>query len=368
MKRKRRRTTGTPDPKRKPNVRGSYSENLSRKRKRWQVGYRRIPIKRRKIHAPGLTLRHTTQDPLFNNFVTRELAVDILKFIPLHELCESLCLVNKRWHNLIFKSHQLWELVIISRDDPRTPLSASSRVTWLQTCKVRHFIKDLNIALTMNYTDVRVLSELHFPALRELSVDIAQDDLSSYHFAKLLENHPHLQWINGEFSQEARTRAALLPLEVVSNLRCLGIERLYLNRCVPCGSYPHLKCIGHMRIFDEDIHLLTKLHSSMPNLNALSISIDTATAGLMEQISRWSKVKILYILCNLDTEDQDEEFDYSAWEPLRNLESCEMIMMVNFPLDWPEEVQKVLGTEITVKTEQNGLAFWNQTEPLVWED
>lgn len=220
----------------------------------------------------------------------------------------------------------------------------------------------------MSYTDVKTISMLRFPALRELSVDIAQDSLNTVHFTRMLENHPHLQWINGEFSQEARTRAALIPLEVVKSLRCLGIERLYLNRCIPCGHYPHLKCIGHMRIFDEDVHLLPELHKAMPNLAAFSISIDNATKALMTEIAQWQHVKILYILCNLDVTDQ-QTFDWESWQPLMGLKNCEMIMMVNFPTDWPEQVQTIVkDRNIVVKTEQNGLAFWNQTEPLVWSD
>lgn len=141
--------------------------------------YLSSPQKRRKV---GLTdakrATDTGGDPLFNYNVTHDIAVNILKYLPLHELSEKMCLVCKRWHKLIFNAPQLWELVIISRDEPRTPLAAAARVSWLATCKVRDYIKDLNIALTMTYTDIKVLAKLKFPMLREFSVDIAQDNIA----------------------------------------------------------------------------------------------------------------------------------------------------------------------------------------------
>lgn len=218
----------------------------------------------------------------------------------------------------------------------------------------------------MSYEDMIVLKKLKFPNLREFSVDMAQDAMSVYHFGHFLENHQHVQWINGEFSTEARTRAAIIPMEVISRLRCLGIERLYLNKCMPLGYYPNLRCIGHMRIFDEDSHLLEPLHLAMPNLCALSISIDTATKELMTHIARWEHLKILYVLCNLDDNDE-RQFDHTAWEPLRKMKSCQMVMLVNFPTPWSSMVKEILP-KIDIRQEENGLAFWNETEPLVWDN
>lgn len=311
------------------------------------------------------TFKRRYPDSAFPRFgqVDRNIFAHILAFVSPKEIARKCSLVSKTWFTFSRTHHAHWRLIIISSEESQ--LAVSSSVSWLRKCRVQHFIKDLNISIRIGARQMRMLSKIRLPALRELSVNIDDDALTLASYVIFLKNHPHLQWINGEFSTREQSRTAIAALDIVPKLRCIGVERVYVNAFENMGVYPRLTAIGHVRVFEESVHSLSTMFRSCPNLKALSLSVDSVDYELTEQLKKGRKLEVLYLFGNLDAEEF-AAYDPLVWMPLRKLKRLRTIMLVNFPETWAPQIQQYL--KVPVKTVENGLAFWNIAERYVFKD
>lgn len=136
-------------------------------------------------------------------------------------------------------------------------------------------------------------------------------------YVVFLLKHSHIQWINAEFSTREESAKAILPLEIVPKLKCIGVERVYSQAFdARVGTYTSLLAIGHVRVFNEHLYSLSKMFNCCPNLRALSVSVDAVTVDLTTCISQGRNVEVLYMFSNLDSE-QFAEFSNLDWWPIR---------------------------------------------------
>lgn len=305
--------------------------------------------------------------PRFGNTVVshtqKRIFANILSFVSPKEIAQNIALISRTWFKFSRTHSAHWRLVIISNE--RSQLAVSSSVQWLRKSRVCHFIKDLNIAIRMGARQMRMLAKVVLPALRELSVNIDDDSMTLTNYVVFLRNHPHLQWINGEFSTREQSRTAVVPLDIIPKLRCIGVERVYINAFENMSVYPRLSAIGHVRVFEEFLSSLSTLFRCCPNLKALSLSVDELDDELTVQLVKGTKLEILYLFGNLD-EDDFGDYEPLVWMPLRKLKRLRNVMLVNFPRVWTPKVQNCL--QIPVKTVENGLAFWSVAERYVFKD
>jgi len=314
--------------------------------------------KRRKL---GRFQKNKNNDPLFNTKISKDILIKILKYFSLFDLVTKLSIVNKKWNNFIFNCRKLWELVCISYLPKDTNFSPSSSIEWLKRSKINLYIKDLNIECILNYDNIKILAELHFPVLREFSIDINKnDDLVLIYLYRFLNNHQHIIWINEEFLSQDNSRKALISLETLKNLKCLGVERLYISRLFPLSTYPNLESIGHIRIQDDDEYLLTNLNKSLPNLKCLSICINNISKNIVDGILNFSKLNILYILINND----DTEFVSNNWLLLKKLLNLKKLLIGNISNSIYAKIDKLFD-KIVIEQVNDGLNFWTETEKII---
>ena len=318
-------------------------------------------------------------NPFLNKYISENICIEILRYIPLSDLTQRLCLVNKAWNKLIFDSGKLWENLVISNEQDFTictnNYSSSSSVKWLEKCKIRSYIKDLNITplCRLSY-NAKILSKLSFPNLREFSFDSSHEEHESaeIYFKKFLECHQHILWINEEYFTPSQSKYVAITLEIIKNLKCLGVERIYLKEFLPINYYPNLECIGHFRIFDENFGLVEHLTTAFPNLKALSISIDTFPESLVNQLVKFKKLKVLYILFNTlgeyDVVESNNTVDSTIlWLNLKHqIPSLKKILLCNITEKKIDEIKESLAnSSVEVKLVNNGLPFWNEYDSLL---
>lgn len=292
----------------------------------------------------------------------------MLQYIDPYDMTQNISMVCKTWNK---KSRSrcaadVWKLVILSRQ--QSPLAVADNVKWLLRCGVLNYIKDLNIAMSIGLEQMRALSAVYLPNIRELSVNLDDNPITMAQYVVFLLRHPHLQWINAEFSTREQSEKALMPLEIVPNLKCIGVERVYVQAFdEQLGVYSKLQALGHVRVFDEHVGSLSNLFRCCPNLRALSVSVDAISEGLTSRLAEGANLEVLYLFSNLDSEDFDT-FDSIDWWPLRKLTKLKNIMLVNFPDSWTTKVKRVLRLPNGSITKQaSGLSFWSQVENRVYD-
>lgn len=294
----------------------------------------------------------------------------MLQYIDPYELTQTVSCVCKTWREKSRDrcSADIWKLVILSKQ--RSPLAVSNTCTWLKKSGVLNYVKDLNIAMPIGLEQMRALSAVYLPNIREVSVNLDDNPITMAQYVVFLLKHPHIRWINAEFSTREQSAKAILPLEIVTNLRCIGVERVYVQAFdAQLGRYPKLLALGHVRVFDEHLASMSSMFRCCPNLRALSVSVDAVTEGLTSRLAEASKLEVLYLFSNLDRDDFDS-FNHNDWYPLRKLKKLQNIMLVNFPNAWTRKVREVIKLKGSkgVTKQASGLSFWSEVENRVYWD